>query len=274
MKRDMKRGTSMLASAPIPHADVNDVLALLLARQRALLGEQMVGLYLYGSLATGDFDRASSDIDFVAATTVTLDETAVAALRALHAEIAASGGACGRRLEGAYLPLAALRRDEPARCRHPFLSETTPFGVFALGVDWVINRSTLREHGVVVCGPAPATLIDPVTPAELTAELTAAVRVLLRDEWRFFGDGNDAQHAQRYWQAFAVLTMCRALYALDHAEILSKPTAAQWAERHLPLEWTPLIRRALAWRHDKQPDTPALPETLRFIQYALGRARV
>src|SRR5260370_31891025 len=129
MKRDMKRGTSMLASAPIPCADVNDVLALLLARQRALLGELLVGLYLYGSLATGDFDRASSDIDFVAATTVTLDETAVAALRALHAEIAATGGAGGRRREGAYLPPAALRRDDPARCRHPFLSETAPFGL-------------------------------------------------------------------------------------------------------------------------------------------------
>jgi hypothetical protein len=270
MKRDVKRGASMLASAPTPYADVNDVLALLLARLHALLGELLVGLYLYGSLATGDFDRASSDIDFVAATTVASSVTVVAALRALHAEIAASGGTWGRRLEGAYLPLAALRRDEPARCQHPFLSETTPFGVFALGVDWVINRSILREHGVVVYGPAPATLIDPVTPAELTA----AVRVLLRDEWRSFDDGSDAQHAQRFWQAFAVLTMCRALYALDHAEIISKPAAAQWAERHLPLEWTPLIRRALAWRHDKQPDTPALPETLRFIQYALGRARV
>ncbi|HZC77727.1 MAG TPA: nucleotidyltransferase domain-containing protein, partial [Ktedonobacterales bacterium] len=89
----------MLASAPTPYADVNDVLALLLARQRALLGALLVGLYLYGSLATGDFDRASSDIDFVAATTVTLDETAVAALRTLHAEIAASGGTWGRRLE-------------------------------------------------------------------------------------------------------------------------------------------------------------------------------
>ena len=260
----------MLASAPTPYAEVNDVLARLLARQRALLGELLVGLYLYGSLATGDFDRASSDIDLVAATTVTLDEIAVAALRALHAEIAASGGTWGRRLEGAYLPVAALRRDEPARCRHPFLSETTPFGIIEFGVDWVINRSILRERGVVVYGPAPATLIDPVAPAELTA----AVRVLLRDEWRSFGDGSHAWHAQRYWQAFAVLTMCRALFALEHAEIISKPAAAYWAERQLPLEWTPLIRRALAWRHDKRPDRAALAETLRFIRFVLARARV
>ena len=53
---------------PTPYEDVNEVLALLLARQRAILGEGLVGLYLYGSLATGDFDRESSDIDFVAAT--------------------------------------------------------------------------------------------------------------------------------------------------------------------------------------------------------------
>jgi hypothetical protein len=32
---------------------------------------------------------------------------------------------------------------------------------------WVIHRHMLREHGVVLAGPPPHTLIDPVQPDEL-----------------------------------------------------------------------------------------------------------
>ena len=53
---------------PTPYADVNAILADLLARVQAVLGENFVGMYLYGSLATGTFDPESSDIDFLVAT--------------------------------------------------------------------------------------------------------------------------------------------------------------------------------------------------------------
>ena len=53
---------------PTPYPDVNEILDLLLARASAILGPQLVGMYLYGSLSSGDFDPASSDIDFVIVT--------------------------------------------------------------------------------------------------------------------------------------------------------------------------------------------------------------
>jgi len=256
-----------METGPTPYADVNATPRLLLARVRAALGAKLVGLYLYGSLAAGDFDPASSDVDFVAATTAQLDDTELAALAALHEEVAASGGTWGKRLEGAYVPLDALRQHNPRDMRHPFLSSTTPFGIHELGWDWVINRHTLRERGVIVDGPPPATLIDPIT----RAELTHAVRMLLRTDWARYLDDPELLRARNY-QAFAIFTMCRALYALERGEFVSKSAAATWADQHLEAQWRPLVERARAWRADKMLDDAALPETLRFLRHVIERA--
>ena len=42
--------------SPTPYPEVNAILNVLLADVRAILGDQFVGFYLYGSLASGDFD--------------------------------------------------------------------------------------------------------------------------------------------------------------------------------------------------------------------------
>ncbi len=75
----------------------------------------------------------------------------------------------------------------------------------------------------------------------------------------------------RECQAFAVLTMCRALYTLRHGAVVSKPAAARWAREALDYRWAAVIERALAWRH--QPQADDLDETLHFLWYTLERAR-
>jgi predicted nucleotidyltransferase len=77
---------------------------------RAVLGRQFAGLYLYGSLATGGFDPATSDIDFLVVTEGALDEAAVDALREMHEELSRDGGKWAAKLEGAYVARAALRK--------------------------------------------------------------------------------------------------------------------------------------------------------------------
>ena len=226
-----------------------------------------MGLYLYGSLASGDFNPASSDVDFAAATTVRLDDAKLVELAAIHEEIAATVGTWGKRLEGAP-PLAALRRHNPRDMRHPFLSSTTPFGVHDLGWDRVINRHTLRERGLVVDGPPPATLIDPTTRAELSTPCGCCCGRTGRAIWM-----TPSCSAPNY-QAFAIFTMCRALYALECGEFVSKSVAAVWGEQHIDTQWRPLVERARAWRADKTLDDAALPETLRFLRYMIGRASV
>jgi len=56
------------------------MLAELLAGVRGTLGPQLVGVYLDGSLATGDFAQHSSDIDVLVVTEGVLADEVIAAL--------------------------------------------------------------------------------------------------------------------------------------------------------------------------------------------------
>jgi len=162
-------------SGPTPHPAVNVVLHRLLAEAQAALGEQFAAFYLYGSLASGDFDPARSDVDFVIVTDTELPAGTVTALDGLHTRLWASGLKWAAKLEGAYVPRAALRRHDPAAAPCPCLNEGR-FYLAQLGSDWVIQRHVLHEQGVIVAGPPPQALIDPVSPDDLRAGVRGVLR--------------------------------------------------------------------------------------------------
>jgi Domain of unknown function (DUF4111) len=232
------------------------------------LGDELVGLYLTGSLGLGDFDPASSDVDVLVATAGPLPGPVVGRLRRLHAALRAEGGWAAR-LEVVYLPLAALRRFDPADAgRYPIGPSDRRFALGRQGPTWVLDRWVAREHGLVVVGPDPRELIDPIGPEELRA----AVRASLAGTWAL--EGTDVAWLRpRNYQAFAVLSMCRNLYALEHGRLASKPAAAAWARGRLGSPWAGQVERALGWRSDERVDDAHLPETLAFVAHALGLAR-
>ncbi len=252
---------------PTPYAPINAFLRQFVDDIRSILGNDLVGFYLSGSLAVGDFDPTSSDIDFVAVLSVPPDEVAVTALKRLHDTLGGDRGKGIQRLEGFYVPLATVRQHDPTMIPHPavYFAAGTRFDPCRLRWDWVIECYVLQEHGIIVDGPPPATLIDPIS----RDQLIESVRATLRHDW--------SQHiAEPEWmrirheQAFAILTMCRALYVLERGELVSKLEAAHWAQRRLAPEWRPLIERALAWRADATLDAAALCETLRFLRFTLS----
>jgi hypothetical protein len=252
---------------PTPWGEVNRAVERLLAGTGEALGDGLVGLYLHGSLALGDFYPPASDVDFLAATAGPVEEPAFGRLGALHADLKAAGGWTAR-LEGVYLPPAALRRHDPAGGRLPTVGSDWDFGLGRPGPTWVLDRWVTRERGVVVTGPDPRELIDPIGPDALRA----AVRASLLEGWA--GWARDPGWLRpRAYQAFAVLTMCRDLYALEHGVVVSKPVAAAWAGRRLPPPWPGLVERVLGWRADWRPDDQGLADTLGFVTWVVERAR-
>jgi hypothetical protein len=250
---------------PTPYPDINTVLHLLLTSVQATLGEHFVGLYLHGSLASGDFDPARSDIDFVVVTADALPEERIPALAALHARLIDSGMPWASKLEGTYFPQAVLRRYVPSDALYPSLNEGS-FYMGSHGSDWVIQSYILREHGIVLAGPAPRSWIDPVAPEALRR----AMRELLREWWAPMLHDTARLRSAEY-QAYAVLTMCRALYTLESGAVVSKPVAARWAQANLGMRRAKLIERALAWRAGMPLDV--LDETRDMILFTLERSR-
>ncbi|HEY7341202.1 MAG TPA: aminoglycoside adenylyltransferase domain-containing protein [Ktedonobacterales bacterium] len=239
--------------------EVRPILALLLSDIQDVLGDQLVGLYLYGSLSSGDFDPASSDVDFLAVTrgAIAEDDPTFEQLRAMHERIAASGLPFADHLEGSYIPEDALRCYDPATAWHPnwhlIIGSDRPFTLGFHDANWVIERAIVRDRGVVLYGPPPETLIDPVSPQQLRE----ATCQQLTDVWQpRIDDEYDHWPRPREFPAFSVLTLCRALYTLQHGAFCSKPVAAAWAAQKHP-EWEPQITWAQAHRADYEETTPA-----------------
>lgn len=250
---------------PTRYPDVNVLLRALLSAVQTVLGNHFVGMYLHGSLASGDFTPQRSDIDFVVVTAGELPAEMLSALEAMHAGITASGLRWATRLEGSYIPQGALRRYDSTHAHHPALRADGSFDVDHHASDWVIQRHVIREQGVVVAGPPPQTLIDPVEPSDLRQ----AALGILREWWSPQLNDPARLHSSEY-RAYAVLTMCRVLYTLQHGTVVAKPAAARWALAVVGERWARLIERALAWRQDEQLDD--LNETLDFIRYTLERS--
>lgn len=55
------------------YPEVDALLKGLLAEMQCVLGEWLVGLYLYGSVVMGDFDLGISDVDLLAVTEAELE---------------------------------------------------------------------------------------------------------------------------------------------------------------------------------------------------------
>ena len=262
--------------SPTPFAEVNVVLDVLLPEVKTILGEQFIGMYLYGSLAYGGFDR-DSDVDFAVVTREELPEVLFSGLAVMHARIATLDSWCATQLEGTYIPRQALQTYDPVRALHLHIDRGPGEHLHRMQLEdtrlsrawwggWVLLRAVVRENGIPLAGPAPTTLIDPVSPDELKQANLAVL-----DGWAGSLLEHPAELASRGYQSYTVLTLCRTLYTLEHGAIVSKQVAASWAQEMLGEPWMSLIERAWDGRH--HPDAEASPEdvngTLEFIRFTL-----
>jgi predicted nucleotidyltransferase len=248
---------------PTPYPEVNKVLNLLLINAREILGHQFLGMYLYGSLSSGDFDPHTSDIDFLVVTTNTLSDKTVSEIEAMHNRIWETGWKWAAKLEGAYVPQESIRRHDPGNAPCPTVNEGQ-FYVAGLGSDWIIQRHIVREQGYVLAGPDPKTLIDPVTADDIRG---AVLRVL--QEWWFpmLDDPSWLSTHGSEYHAFAILTMCRALYALEHGTVVSKPVAARWAQTKLGDRWRAIIERSIPAQKPGDGGACLLSDALELIRH-------
>ena len=247
---------------PTPYQDVNVFLNLLLSNIQSILGDHFIGLYLGGSLALGDFNSHRSDIDFVAVTFDELPPEMIAALQAMHTRLWARGTKWDRRLDGSYVPQQVFRHWTADHTPCPFV-EGDRFTVTKQG-SAVIQRHIIHRYGVVVAGPSPHRLVDQVG----SDELRCAQQDMLEKCWRPLLD-DPAWVQQSQMQPFAILTLCRTLYTLEHGVVASKLVAARWCKQTIGKQWTALIEWALAWPHDTE--SSHLEATLSLIKYTLDR---
>ena len=147
--------------SPTPHADVNEVLHDFTTRVRAILGDNLIGIYLQGSLAVGDFDE-NSDIDWIIAISRELSEAEIAALRVLHDEFPQDERYWAQHIEGSYFPSDMLRDYTRAGGDLWYVDHGSREVIRSNHCNTILVRWVVREMGIPLFGPDPATLIDPI----------------------------------------------------------------------------------------------------------------
>lgn len=247
----------------IPH-EVRWLLDDVLDRVQDEFGTGLVGVYIRGSLALGDFEPETSDVDLLVVTEEPIDEARFARLEGVHRRLGYSRSPYAQRFEVAYYDREALRRYVPGQ-RIATLGQGEELAWQEHGTNWIVERWTVREHGLRIIGPDPRTLIDPIT----SEQIAEANRARLADWRRWLDDPKDGAWAPRQGQmAYVVETMCRCRYAVEHGTVVSKPAAVRWALEAFPEPWRTTVQRSHVWRADSTVDPSIVPEVRALVRWA------
>jgi len=231
-------------------SNVSAVLDQLITGLRSILREDLVGVYLYGSLITGDFLPSVSDIDLVVVLKEALNQARFEELHQLHQEVTGRRPEWDDRLELAYIAQSALRTFRSQSSIIGIISPGEPFHLVSAGDDWLISWYPLRENGVALFGPPVQSLVEPIAVEDYLRavhEHITSYRALV------------AETSDRQFLSYIVLTVARGLYTLHHGMPTSKIKAAAWARQRNP-QWSDLLEIALALRADASHEAPSTPQ--------------
>ncbi len=264
---------------PTPYPELNEVLSELVDSVQVVLGDTFIAACLQGSFAVGEFDR-HSDVDFIIVVDEELSGDQVLALQIMHERIFNLECEWARHLEGSYFPKNLLRdytqRGQPLW----YLDNGHRSLILAEHDNTSVVRWVVREQGVTLAGPDPATLVDPIPVAQLRQEILEGM-----NSWGRQILENPQIINNRFYQTFAVLHYCRLLHDLHTGFPGSKRAGAEWvkakltranlAQANLDPSWAGLIDRAWDGRPDpalssRQPaDLEDLKSTVEFVRYII-----
>lgn len=258
---------------PTPYPELNIVVRDLVDSVQDILSTHFVGAYLQGSFAVGDFDM-HSDVDFIIVIQEAPSDAQIQALQVMHERIYGLAISWAQHLEGSYFPKEFLRHSAHCGQRLWYLDHGSRSLIQSDHCNTIVVRWVVREHGITLAGPPPATLVDPIPVERLRKEIMATIT-----GWGQEIIAHPDHFNNRFYQSFIVLNYCRMLHDLHTGFPGSKLAGAEWAKAHLDSSWKGLIDRtwngrpnpALAVR--ERADPKDFEDTLKFIYYVINESK-
>ena len=253
MKRPIHKVIAALDPECAAYAD------LVAGRLKTVLGDNLVGVYLHGSLVLGDFSRERSDIDIMAVSDRHLspeekravaDQLSSASLPCpvgeLEFHIVDSDGLGGSLAAPPFeLHIATDRSGVPDRVVDGQGHVGDP--------DLVMHFAVLREYGHALSGPRAAEIF-PRIPHERLVRAFA-------DELRWAEENASP--------TYQLLNACRAWRFLEEGVLCSKTEGGEWARSHM--EEPALVDVAIDHRRGQTEIHPDGPKVRALLQEVLRR---
>jgi len=201
---------------------------------RRIFADNLVGIYLYGSVVQECFNPEQSDIDFIVVVKNPLTDTQKDQLFELFNRFC-NEHEYGDRLEAIFFTLEQIKRCgfpspflfcvEGGNCRLPQDKND-------LDTDLPLTVRHIYDYGVALFGPEPDKLFSPPEWETLKSSILEEIRYSLE--------------IATQKPLYAVLSLCRAFYSLETQDVsVTKLQGTEWGLQHFPQEFHPIIGTAM-----------------------------
>jgi len=249
--------------------DLSNLLQAIATNFPVILGENLVGIYLWGSLTYDAFEEKCSDVDSIVVTTRDLNDREFSELDVWLKN------------EG-QLNRWVQRIDMRFVIDHEFLDQASRCCGFYPYTQKLIRHGSdgnpiicmnIAQCGVTLWGKDAKLIAPPVSGRCLNEALLLELNYLRETLDSNLGDRSDRAFL---YNAYAVLTACRILFSAHHGTLVSKQQAYTWAIETVPNAWRSVVRAARENRRKYSgTTTPELEQNamhfVAFVTSEVGR---
>ncbi len=243
---------------------VNKIVSELADSLKETLRSNLKGLYIFGSVVSGDFNEETSDIDLLAIVEHVTTDAELQQLQSMHTNFTKKYQNWDDRIEIAYVSVSGMRHYKTKTNKIARISPGEPLHFRDMNIDWLTDWYMVQEQGLTVYGPPPQQFLPFMSSDELI-ECLKKILVMVA------ASANEAR--KKGHQSYIVTLFCRNLYAIEHGKQTSKIKGAQWAASKYP-QWSDFILEALSWQgsKDRADSIETQHKMKEFIKFALGEA--
>lgn len=248
--------------------DLSELFQQMTADFSAILRENLVGIYLWGSLTYEAFDETCSDVDCIVVTSRALDDREFSELDNWFSGATKSNRWVKRTdmrfvIENEFL-------DKTSRCCgfYHHTGRLVRHGSDGNPIIWV----NIAQSGITLWGK-DAKLIAPTISNQCLNDALVLELDYLREG--LASNLGDRTNKAFIYNAYAVLTSCRILYSAQRRALVSKDQAYAWAMETVPAMWKAVIRAAKENRLKNHGSTTQQMErdAMRFVQFVTSEVQ-
>jgi hypothetical protein len=248
--------------------DLSDLLQQITTDFSVILRDNLVGIYLWGSLTYQAFDEVCSDVDCIVVTRRDLEDLEFSGLDHWFGNTARHNRWV-KRLDMRFV-IENEFLDKNSRCCgfYHYAEKLTRHGSDGNPIIWI----NIGQSGITLWGKDAKLIAPGISEQCLNDALLLELKYLRESLAHNLGDRTDSAFVHN---AYAVLTACRILYSAHQRALVSKDHAYAWAMKSVPAKWTAVIRAANENRlKNRGSTTPNLEQdAVRFVEFVTGEVQ-
>ena len=248
--------------------EVNNLINSFVNHSKEILGENLVGVYLHGSLAMGCFNPQKSDIDLI----IVVNESLTDSIKREYMEMVVEHDSIG--------PAKGIEMSVVLRkvCK-PFIYPT-PFELhFSRGhLDWFKEEPDeyiQKMNGTDKDLAAHFTIINKRGKCLYGLPINEVFDEVDHDDYMdsIWYDVEHAKKEIKYYPMYLTLNLARVLAYKEEGLVLSKKEGAEWAISKLPDEFHPLIKCAFDEYSEGRDATYDKKLAKKYAKYMIKRIK-